>query len=49
MSKLKLDEPLSNFAVKFNLHLYSEEYKIPSFWIDTPERLTEVGRCRLTL
>jgi len=51
---LKYDEPLSNFAFKFNLRRYNSDSDEESFvvWAEIAAglgSLTSVGRCRVTL
>ena len=43
--KLKCDEPLSNFAFKFNLRRYIKDIRARI----APAIYGSVGRCRLTL
>jgi len=48
--QLKIDEPLSNFAVAFNFNLrrYTEDIVWMCAWSYDGVRLASVGRCRLT-
>jgi len=45
--KLEHDEPVSNFAFKFNLRCYSTDPLSRRLWF--ADKLNEVGRCSLTL
>ena len=49
--KMKCDEPLSNFAFKFNLRLYILSFvnRNRGKIIENPIHGDEVGRCRLTV
>jgi hypothetical protein len=46
---LQFDEPLSNFAFKFNLHRYTLDAHLAAATFIANHELTLVGRCRLTL
>ena len=53
--KLKYDEPLSNFAFKFNLRRYNLAEYVGNYVTSVPETVevylggVKVGRCSLTL